>query len=302
MLSDFRLTNGGAYVPEVPALRTFIENVHPIFLDSEPEAFWRCEQNFRLLLRTPFLTQVLNYELRRLAEDDSHIIESGTKFSFVIASTPAWSLSARLIGESPATSRLMSNLQHYIVGVLECGHSAPLVFDSYERYITDGSIPLDSCQSLVNYRRMMLYPGSLLHLRAGIDVGRFVHIDSPSIILILSSRPMMSLQWEYDLDTLLPRRVIAGDVRSSRIEFATRLLAKMGDTSSFPQLWSLCCHQDHFVRWGAVRAIVAIDLSEGLRALEVAVSDVHPQVANAARASIPKVKAFLDTGSALPLS
>ena len=297
MNSDFQVTFGDAYLSDVPSLRTFIENVHPFFIDSDPKAFWRCEPNFRLLLQTPFLTQILNYELRCLAEDNSYIVEGGTKFSLAIASTPAWSLSVRLIGASTATPRLLSNLQNTMIGVPECA-SPSIAYDQYEQTFIDGSLQLNNDQRLIKHGRIFLSPGSVLHIRAGIDVGQFVDVDLTSIVFVLSSRPMMSLQWEYDLDTLLPRRVIAGDVRSSRIEFATRLIAKMGNTSSLPQLWSLCRHQDHFVRWGAVRAIVAIDLDEGLRALEVAVSDIHPHVANAARSAIPKVKAFLDTGSA----
>jgi HEAT repeat protein len=65
----------------------------------------------------------------------------------------------------------------------------------------------------------------------------------------------------------------------------------MGDQASLPQLWDLIKnHPDHFVRWGALRAVVAIDLEEGTQALAMAaVEDPHRHVREAAAAALQKV-------------
>jgi hypothetical protein len=174
------------------------------------------------------------------------------------------------------------------------------MIEDYQRRGYDEACSPEGPAGLVPRGTVTVHPGEALRRRAGVDVGRLAYAGTPVIAVIVSSRLHMALRMEYDLETLQPVRVIAGDVRSSRIEFTTKLLAQIGDSSSLPALRVLCGHRDYFVRWGAVRAIVAIDPQEGVKVLTAAMNDPNPHVVAAATAGLRQVAEALRTSPASP--
>src|SRR2546429_8706694 len=75
----------------------------------------------------------------------------------------------------------------------------------------------------------------------------------------------------------------------SRLQSAARLRAEVGGQSSLPGLRKLLEHKDHFVRWTALRSIMAIDTGEGAALVREALNDSHPHVRNAAARSLAKI-------------
>jgi hypothetical protein len=293
MPSTFDLRGGAARrVSEVPALRAFVEVVHST-ISEKSEAFWNCEAAFSQLLQTSFITDVLNYELAMMVESPDYLAAgASTDVNFTVASTASWGLSVRLMRAPPTVPRLLSGVEHNFLGVplSRCG---PLLIDDYQRCAAGDGTSTEGKSRLLPLGRKVVQPGQFLRRRAGIDVGRFIYDGMPVIFVVFSSGVLLPLRWDYDMKTLNARRTIAGDVRSSRIEFATKLLARIGDASSLPQLQLLCSHKDHFVRWGAIRAIVAIDSKRGLDVLEEAIHDPHPDVALVASAALSRVQAYI---------
>ena len=90
------------------------------------------------------------------------------------------------------------------------------------------------------------------------------------------------IRWVYDVPTRAPVLAVAADPRSSRIEFACRLLARLGDRRDVPALEEVTVHPDHFVRWTALQSIVQLDLARGNELIEAALDDPHPHIRRAA--------------------
>jgi HEAT repeat protein len=289
-MSVLGLIGGAARrIAEVPALRDFAKNVDAILSVEDPEVFWECEPHFQKLLGTTFLTETVNHELSLMVDDGSYLVAgASTDANFTIASTSTWALSVRLLRDRPSTPRLLSSAEHMMLGVPRYERAIAITLTDYDA--SNARQP----KKLVSRGRVTVPPGAILRRRAGVDVSRFLFTGSPVVAVVMCSRLIVPLRYEYDVDTLEHRRTVAGAIRSSRMEFATKLLAQIGDESSLPQLSALARHEDHFVRWAAIRATAAIDPARGLRALRDALSDPHPQIVSAALTAIPRVAGIVN--------
>src|SRR5207248_2549856 len=123
------------------------------------------------------------------------------------------------------------------------------VFDLQARLLPDAEVRLG--------------PGEMVKFRAGHHVIGASHCDAPTMTVLFASDVRRSLLWEYDPATLMPTRALATETGSSRLQYTARLLAEVGGQSSLPGLRKLLEHNDHFVRWTALRSIMAIDAGEG---------------------------------------
>lgn len=277
----------------IPPLEAFFRGIRPYVQASDPGRFWACEPLFLDLMASSFLPDLLNHELSLLVDDSEYLTGGVASSSFTVASAPDFALTIRLLNGPPRKSRLVGSVEHSIIGLPAASRSGPLVVERWTQPNPHPNDVLDRTRRLIPRGRSLIPPGGALLCTAGVDVGRFICGGAPVTPVILTSRVLMPLRWEYDPETLLPCRAIAANVTSSRIEFSTRLLAEIGDRDSLPQLRDLIQHHpDHFVRWGALRAIVAIDLGEGARALAMAAAeDPHRHVREAAAAALQKVRA-----------
>jgi HEAT repeat protein len=86
-------------------------------------------------------------------------------------------------------------------------------------------------------------------------------------------------------------------VVAARIDIAMRLLAVSGDPSTVPFLVPVAGHEDHFLRWNAVRSVMALDPETGMRLLRSAADDCHPHVRDAARRSLAALERAATEGA-----
>ena len=193
-------------------------------------------------------------------------------------------LSLRIIkGNEKSSDRVYSATEHVIIGLVAFKGASPIVFEVFEQPCPDPNDVFDRSRHLQPLGTEILQPGAARRFRAAADIARILPNGIPAVMLILSSATIAPIRWEYDLATLSPVKAIAGYPTSSRLEYTAKLLAEVGDKTSIQPLKSLMQHEDHFVRWAAVRAIVSLDYAEGVASLHDALQDPHPHVRNAAR-------------------
>jgi len=271
----------------VPALSAFVDTVENILAEGDEDAFWRCEPAFRALSTSGFERDLTGYELGRMATVRGYIPPGSTSVKLTIVRRPEYRLLLILVRPNDVPEPKYSTMpEHRMMSVLGPGTvSAHLyvqppglrneVFDPQARLVPNGKVKLG--------------PGDMVKFRAGHDVIGASNCDAPAMTVLFVSDVRRSLLWEYDPATSLPTRALAAETGSSRLQYTARLLAAVGGNSSLPGLRRLLEHKDHFVRWTALRSIMALDPEEGTARVREAVNDPHPHVRNAATRSLAKL-------------
>ena len=135
--------------------------------------------------------------------------------------------------------------------------------------------------------RLCLRPGESIVALAGEDILEIVPPRSSETISlaawILSPQTQRFL-WEYDRQSGEPVSFCNASQDETRLQYALKFLAMLEGDEQTPQIvGALVSHENHAVRWDAVRALLGIDPAHGKRALRNAMNDAHPHVAAAAR-------------------
>ena len=130
-------------------------------------------------------------------------------------------------------------------------------------------------------------PGEVIALRAGHDVVDFWAVDADAVIVELALLKADRIVWNYDAETLQAAFASSASVDATRVEYAIELFQLLRYADAVPNLLHLVReHGHHGVRWKAVKAILHLDLAQGISALRIAVDDPHEHVRNAARATL----------------
>lgn len=113
--------------------------------------------------------------------------------------------------------------------------------------------------------------------------------ESRSFSLRVSSTPLGPFQINFDRGT---RRVFGLTPVNPMLSNLTTIfdfLADVSSPSSIDYLEPFSQHEQHFIRWHAMKAVHAIDETAGLRLIESACSDPHQHVRAAAVATLSRI-------------
>lgn len=149
-----------------------------------------------------------------------------------------------------------------------------------------GDAPGSSAPRLTESSPITLARGEVHVFPATRETFLIDRIEAPVVFLSLTSALRCRFCFPFDLATGVSRRMIAADLRASRLELALDLLAELGDDEDLDAVKPLLSHPDHFVRWAATGALAALDVGAGTIALRSALSDPHPDVRDAARSTL----------------
>jgi hypothetical protein len=283
----------------IPALRRFRERIDAARQAHGNDYFAACEPAFKELLSVGFLRDYVGYELAQIAADPLHETAGGATASAVnIILTRDWTLSVRLV--TPRCQRAgiaWSEAEHVMIGVVEVPRSAPLTYQHLEQPCPEPNEVFDPSRVLVARGYRTLAPGETAIFRAGRDLLDITSAAEPSVVLVFTSATVLPFRWEYDLATRKPVRQVAAYVVAARIDIAMRLLAASGDPSAVPFLVPVADHEDHFLRWNAVRSVMALDPETGMRLLRSAADDRHSHVRDAARRSLAALERAATEGA-----
>jgi len=244
---------------------------------------------FERVLHSTLPLDALKLALQRIAAEPDHqlsrfVLDGVIKgWTFLVTSEFALSIGVRgapqVLAQAQAQAQAQTapgagpKLQPYPFDLF-LGHlaGAPYGLQCYTVLSSESPLPALQWQSA---RQMA--QGSSLFLRAGVDVVSsklegalvFLEITGPSGVRILP---------QFDPETLAFSGWVSGDATASRLELLTRTLAEFNHRPAAARLAALARHQDHYVRWNSLRHLLRIDAASGLRELQRAGSDPHPEI------------------------
>ncbi|MFZ1962145.1 MAG: HEAT repeat domain-containing protein [Roseiarcus sp.] len=125
-------------------------------------------------------------------------------------------------------------------------------------------------------------PGDFIKLRAGVDILKIVEMCDDLFELYVVSHTKQKLVWHYDAETISPLYSSAGRGQASSVEQAIELIVNLEGKSGIDAIVAAYNSEEHFVRWAAVKAALALDVGVGIELLERAKADPHPHVRHAA--------------------
>jgi len=252
----------------------------------ELEEFFSLEEPFRELLRSEVLRDLAKNALTRMVAAPDHTPYGGfSSTGLSLARCESWTMTLRFLrpgAEFPKT--LQSTSEHCLLGVPAHTRAASCVEMRTWRQIAPHPVDvLRPGAGLASPEDVLVDSEHLLRVRAAEDLVCYVPSSQLRVVAVLTSSTVVPFQWQYDIESGEPTRIIAAYPDSSRIDVALRLLHTVADESSAAVVADLTKHPDHYVRWTAVRVLFALDKAAGTEALSEALLDPHPHVRAAAK-------------------
>ncbi|MFE0800389.1 HEAT repeat domain-containing protein [Streptomyces sp. NPDC058812] len=116
------------------------------------------------------------------------------------------------------------------------------------------------------------------------DVVVLVPQPAPVVSALLTAPPRLAVRDSWDRESGHLDQAVAADPTASRLLASIPALVATGSPEALPAVHRLARHHARFVCWQAVRAVYAP--VAGRRLLGEAVSDPHPEVAEAAEQAL----------------
>ena len=265
-----------------PDLKEFINATKELNSNN----FWDHASDFERLLKSRFIPDFLAIELQRMDEVfDYDFLNQDVGIDII--KLPNYTLtlgklfeSTFLGGNRPEVVGFGSDMMFYNLGpgaleieIYEFPDNQPLdVFDK--------SVKVTLKKSFVQNK------GDIVKLRAGKDIIKILNVNEIAFQLYLVSSEIQDLVWHYDEKTLMPLYATAGKSQASRIQCMLMMLAQLGSKHAIPLLKKLTSVKQHFLRWSAIKTILALSPDDGYPLLQDAVHDPHPHVRNASKATL----------------
>jgi hypothetical protein len=170
-----------------------------------------------------------------------------------------------------------------------------------QHYTVRPAPSLSEDPSLCFVRNLKLSTGDSLFIRAGSDL-TISHIKGTLVYLEITGPLTQRVLPQFDAVTLQPCGWISGDPTASRLELLTRTLVELEHSDGLPEVLALTWHEDHYVRWNSIRHLLCLSLESGMPRLYQACDDSHPDVREAARATLAALaRPSKNSSGALPV-
>lgn len=263
---------------------SFLGEVQKIYRPQEVETFWECEPAFRALLQSPFLTEVINSELKRslnLQGPNSNWLST----ELVLHRGGGYGLSISVF-ESP--QRYIHSLPYHAMYAAVGGESTLFCnfFDlpkNFRNEIFDPSLRLTPAGT------MRVEAGNVLLLRSGERAYDFA-CERPVPVLKFMTTVIYPLEWLFTRNGLQAWQANDADLSYTQLRVAADVAGKFAHQSSLQPLKQLAQHRHHAVRWAAIQNLARLSRSEAIEHLSAAVNDPHPHVQRAARKTLEKLQ------------
>jgi len=288
-------------IAKLPQLKTFVSRAQKILSKDFPNSFWNCKTLFEDLIKSDFVTNLINYELSCLVNDGLYTISDSSPTGFFLVHTDKFRLAisvfeltvdpdttalAKLAMEDPLSRKdmLYSLTAHQMMGVRGNGSF------QIEHYRQCNPYPieiLDKTRHLTPKEIIEINSSEIRCFKAHEDIIKIIEPSEISTVFFFMTNDLGSIRWEYDPETRKPTRAIATSMNSSRLQWAAECLSELECVDSVSAFEKLYKHPDHFVRWSAISNLIQLDLQKGISLLKKAsVNDGHPHVRDAAQRSL----------------
>lgn len=263
-------------------LTRFVSSVQPCIDRGAPERFWQAEAAFKALIRSGYIQQMMNDELKALIKDPCHfndwrpnewVLHRGRGFALSVS---VFDVPRRYVHALPFFAfyaPLAGAPLHYDRYRLPKAYHNP-VFSAGLSLEPDGSGALGNGEVLALHTQQYAYD---------------FHLPEPVLVLKLATAPILPLEWLFQKDTLRSWQANDADLTSTQLRVAADVLGKFAHQSSLGPLKLLTTHPHHAVRWTAIQTLGRLNRSEALAQLHLALNDPHPHIQRAAKRTLDQL-------------
>jgi hypothetical protein len=251
---------------------------------ADPESFFAVEPIFREVLDGRLYVQQMNQILRSVldrATRTNALLTAGTFVSLHSSEQSTW-----IVMEHRRKSQFL-----YMTPVHSIQSPISGVGYTVDYYKTDGETSFETVpkKTRIKYDRQERVEPMAIAKKAG--NGEILDIlsiagDERCFSLRTSSMPVSDFQINFDRETLSLFGLTPVNPMLSNLTTIFDLLADVASPDSIDCLRRFAAHDQHFIRWRAVRSVFAIDQDVGRELIEEARSDPHEQVRDAAERTL----------------
>ena len=157
--------------------------------------------------------------------------------------------------------------------------------DSFERVSKDTTIE--------HTREEWIAPGKIAFKSGEGQIMDVLPLESSERLISVraSSSPIGPFQVNFDRETRKIFGLTPVNPMLSNLTTIFDLLADVASTDSIECLRPFVNHEQHFIRWRAIRSIYAIDQADGIELVKGALTDPHTQIRAAATATLSQLSA-----------
>jgi hypothetical protein len=274
-------------ITKVRTLNNFCSSL----LKKKTKSIIELKDDLQKLINSNFITDLINYELQNLQDKSLYVTTPGSFNHFTIFDSPFYSLF--IFSKSVDDLKMMTHCSphssdRFIVPLNKDGFIGDY-FKQENPYPTD---IIDKTKKLTIVKENFKYKqNELIFLEKDKDILSYSPKNKNKVtFLAFYSKFEGQYVWEYNIETLLPEKIVAGNFQStSRMEQACTLLGEIGSEKSLPYLQNLLHHPEFNVRWESAKSIMMINFEDGVKALELLKNDKHPEIIKAVNKSIEQL-------------
>jgi hypothetical protein len=274
-------------IENIPSLKEFCFYIQ----DNEITNFEIVTKKLTDLANSSFLKDLILFELKKINNEKFYTPIKATYNSIEIVNNPIYKLNLVHINSKDLLNRkYLTGFYHdkIIISLSENGFYYSLY--KQENEINVSILDKTKKITLISKKAQLEY-GESIFIKKTEDIFSYEGEESEGTIiaLVLTTKPSTSFDWEYDIKTLTPYRIV-GDQDDCRIEQTCRMLGQLGIGSSMEVLKKLLKHSKHNVRWEAMKNLMTLNFEEGTIMLETLKNDPHPEIRTAVQNTLKLIE------------
>ncbi len=264
-------------------LSAFTAAVERKFDPREPATFWQCEQAFRELVRTSFVAELLNDELRMQSTDAAFLPDC--RFNqLTLWRGNNCSLAVSLLDRPRRYIHTLPFFAMYAPwGGQELRFERYRLPPAYRNEVFDPALRIERAGSGT------VASGEVLCLQSD----RFAHdflVEKPQLLVKFSSGTLQTLEWLFNKDSLHAWQANDSELSATQMRVAAYVMGRLAHQFSLEPLTLLTTHPHHAVRWAAIQNLGRLSRTVAVAKLESAKDDPHPHVRQAAAKTLQQIK------------
>jgi hypothetical protein len=263
------------YADDHPELKRFSAVVDGTI--NRPEDIFEHKDALSALAQSDFVANFINSELRKAVDNEFYQLRAP------ILTGPGYLLTLDAVGLLPSRPPILWGSSRHQLHCVACDRA--VVGELYERSVSGPEDVFSPAGQLTLVRNGHWSRGETVTLKSN---RHFLCFEAahPALMLGLSSAPVTNFRWLYRTNTLLPYAICPARTSSRKLELALVLAGALQISEASEAVSRFLDHDEFCVRWTALEAMVRIDRTAGLAALDRAVNDRHPEVRRRAENTI----------------
>lgn len=277
----------------IPDLKSFCDFAHNISVENLSTPI--VVNEFRKLAYNSFMLDLILYELNHINSSSFYNPVGANYTSINLIDAKNFVIDLTVINSNSIyiDSKSVSSLkQDYLLLSLTEGE---ILYSLYRQNNEINPSILDESKKLtVVSENLMLAYGECLVLKGHKDIFRYkdFYEDKKVILLNLTAKQPTTFIWSYNINTLLPEKLIA-TVQDSRIENMCVLLSNFHYPEAVVRMKEMLKHPKHNIRWTAFKALITLNFEEGCESINSLIDDPHPEIRTAVIETKELIKAQL---------